>query len=171
MLIDDTYNSSPAAAAAILQTLYSLQAHNASLSWKYEWTWWMCRPKNTSSGAAVWRKLTIVGGDHWVKAEKYLAPAARSRGCQVKSFKERHRSWRVSYVVFPEEGSIVLAKGSQGNIYAEGAIKNYSTAPTTIAKLVRQSPEWIRIKPTSSQALAIRLCHYLCTHPKKRMLY
>ena len=45
-----------------------------------------------------------------------------------------------------EEGAVVLAKGSQGNIYAEEAVKELLHSTSDDHKLVRQSPAWIQTK-------------------------
>ncbi|HEY5695808.1 MAG TPA: hypothetical protein VIQ80_03160, partial [Candidatus Saccharimonadales bacterium] len=78
------------------------------------------------------------------EAEKYLAPAARQRGCQVKSFKSAIDAGGFAHSVM-EKGAIVLVKGSQGNIYAEEAVKVLCMMDED-PELVRQSPEWLKIK-------------------------
>lgn len=146
MLIDDTYNSSPAAAAAALQTLYSLQApQRIAILGSMNELGDVSAQEHQALGQLCDANLLS-----WVvtigeEAEKYLAPAARSRGCQVKSFKNAIEAGAFVRSVL-EEGSIVLAKGSQGNIYAEEAIKELLHSTNDDHKLVRQSPEWIRIK-------------------------
>jgi UDP-N-acetylmuramoyl-tripeptide--D-alanyl-D-alanine ligase len=78
------------------------------------------------------------------EAEKYLAPAARARGCQVKSFKSAIDAGSFAHSVL-EEGAAVLAKGSQGGIYAEEAVKVLCVMSEE-PELVRQSPKWMKIK-------------------------
>jgi len=78
------------------------------------------------------------------EAEKYLAPAARRRGCQVRSFKSAIDAGGFVHGVM-EQGAIVLAKGSQGGIYAEEAVKILCVMDED-EKLVRQSPEWMQTK-------------------------
>jgi UDP-N-acetylmuramoyl-tripeptide--D-alanyl-D-alanine ligase len=145
IIIDDTYNSSPLAASSALQALYTLQAPQriailgsmnelgASSAAEHEKLGLMCDPMLLS-----W--VVTVGEE----AEKYLAPAARRRGCQVKSFKSAIDAGAFAHSII-EKGAIVLAKGSQGNIYVEEAVKVLCLMDDDI-KLVRQSPEWIRIK-------------------------
>ena len=146
ILIDDTYNSSPAAASAALQTLYNLQAPQRIVilgsmnelgdvsAVEHEKLGQLCDP-----GLLAW--VVTIGEE----AEKYLAPAARSRGCQVKSFKNAIQAGAFVRGII-EEGALVLAKGSQGNIYAEEAVKELLHSTSDDHKLVRQSPAWIRTK-------------------------
>lgn len=146
ILIDDTYNSSPAAASAALQTLYSLQAPQriailgsmnelgASSAMEHETLGHLCDPS-----LLAW---VVTIGD---EAEKYLAPAARARGCQVKSFHSALDAGGFVHGVI-EEGAIILAKGSQGNVYAEEALKPLLHATEEDHQLVRQSPAWLATK-------------------------
>jgi len=145
IIIDDTYNSSPVAASAALQSLYSLQAPEriailgsmnelgATSAAEHEKLGNLCDPNMLS-----W--VITIGEE----AEKYLAPAARSRGCQVKSFKRAIDAGAFAHSVL-EKGAAVLAKGSQGGVYAEEAVKILCVMSEE-SELVRQSPEWIKIK-------------------------
>jgi UDP-N-acetylmuramoyl-tripeptide--D-alanyl-D-alanine ligase len=145
IIIDDTYNSSPLAASSALQSLYSLQAPEriailgsmnelGSMSAvEHEKLGLMCDPNMLS-----W--VITIGEE----AEKYLAPAARKRGCQVKSFKSAIEAGGFARSVV-EEGAAILAKGSQGDIYAEEAVKILCVMSEDV-ELVRQSPEWMEIK-------------------------
>ena len=111
ILIDDTYNSSPAAASAALQTLYSLQAPQriailgsmnelgASSAMEHEALGHLCDPS-----LLAW---VVTIGD---EAEKYLAPAARARGCQVKSCHSALDAGGFGHGVI-EQAAIILAKG------------------------------------------------------------
>ncbi len=146
MLIDDTYNSSPAAASAAIQTLYGLQAPQRIAilgsmnelgdvsAVEHEKLGNLCDPN-----LLAW---VVTIGD---QAEKYLAPAARSRGCQVKSFKSAIEAGAFVRSVI-DTGAIILAKGSQGDVYAEEAIKELLHSTSDDHKLVRQSPAWIEKK-------------------------
>jgi len=131
IIIDDTYNSSPLAASSALQALYGLQTPQriailgsmnelgTSSATEHEKIGLMCDPMMLS-----W--VITIGEE----AEKYLAPAARRRGCQVRSFK-----------------SAIEAGGfaHQGGIYAEEAVKVLCMMDDD-TKLVRQSPEWMQTK-------------------------
>lgn len=144
-IIDDSYNSSPLAAASALQALYSLQVPQriailgsmnelgASSAAEHDKLGLMCDPNMLS-----W--VITIGEE----AEKYLAPAARKRGCQVKSFKSAIDAGGFAHSVLVE-GAAILVKGSQGNIYAEEAVKVLCMMSEDV-ELVRQSPEWIKTK-------------------------
>lgn len=145
IVIDDTYNSSPLAASSALQALYGLQVPQriailgsmnelgASSAAEHEKLGLMCDPNLLS-----W---VVTIGD---EAEKYTAPAARRRGCQVKSFKSAVDAGGFVRGVL-EEGAAILAKGSQGDIYVEEAVKVLCVMSEDV-ELVRQSPEWLETK-------------------------
>jgi UDP-N-acetylmuramoyl-tripeptide--D-alanyl-D-alanine ligase len=145
IIIDDTYNSAPLAAASALQTLYTLQAPQriailgringlgASSAAEHEKLGAMCDPS-----LLAW---VVTVGD---EAEKYLAPAARARGCQVKSFKSAIDAGGFVHGIM-EKGAAILAKGSQDGIYLEEAVKVIAMM-TEDDKLVRQSPAWVETK-------------------------
>lgn len=144
-IIDDSYNSSPIAASAALQALYNLPAPQriavlgdmnelGDLSkTEHEKLGNLCDPNLLS-----W--VVTIGE----KAEKYLAPAARLRGCQVRSFKNAIDAGAFVHSVI-EAGAVVLVKGSQGGIYSEETVKVLCNMDQT-NELVRQSPKWLQIK-------------------------
>lgn len=145
IIIDDTYNSSPLAASSALQALYGLQTPQriailgsmnelgTSSATEHEKIGLMCDPMMLS-----W--VITIGEE----AEKYLAPAARRRGCQVRSFKSAIEAGGFAHQVMAK-GAVVLVKGSQGGIYAEEAVKVLCMMDDD-TKLVRQSPEWMQTK-------------------------
>lgn len=145
-IIDDTYNSSPAASAAALQTLYSMQAPQRiailgsmnelgeSSAQEHEALGDLCDPS-----LLAW---VVTVGD---EAEKYLAPAAKAKGCQVKSFSSPIDAGAFVRGVIDEE-AVILAKGSEGKIYLEEAVKMLLHSTSDDHKLVRQSAKWIQEK-------------------------
>lgn len=145
IIIDDSYNSSPLAASAALQALYGLQVPQrvavlgsmnelgATSQQEHEALGRLCDPN-----LLAW---VITIGE---AAEKHLAPAARSRGCQVKSFLSAIDAGSFTRSIV-EPGAAVLVKGSQGNIYAEETVKILCLASED-HELVRQSPEWMQVK-------------------------
>ncbi len=146
VLIDDTYNSSPASAEAALQALYGLQAPQriailgsmnelgSSSQIEHEKLGNLCDPS-----LLAW--VVTIGEE----AEKYLAPAAKARGCQVKSFRSAIDAGGFVRGVL-EPGSVILAKGSQGGIYAEEALKVLLHETSEDKLLVRQSSAWLKTK-------------------------
>lgn len=161
VLIDDTYNSSPAAAAAALQTLYSMQAPERIAilgsmnelgdvsAAEHEKLGQMCDP-------ALLAWVVTIGDE----AEKYLAPAARSRGCQVKTFKSALQAGAFVRGVI-DEGAVILAKGSQGDIYAEEAVKELLHATNDDHHWCDNRPHGFMKRLSSFQSLGNRLV-YLC---------
>ena len=145
-IIDDTYNSSPAAASAALQTLYSIEAPQriailgsmnelgTSSADEHKKLGTMCDPN-----LLAW--VITIG----TEAETYLAPAARARGCQVKSFKHAIEAGGFAHQVL-DDNAVVLVKGSEGGIYAEEAVKILLHETHEDHELVRQSPQWLEIK-------------------------
>ena len=145
IIIDDTYNASPLAVSCALQALYSLQVPQriailGSMNELGETSaaehikiGEMCDPSLLS-----W--VITVGQE----AEAYLAPAARARGCQVKSFYSAIEAGGFARSVV-DSGAAVLAKGSQTGIYVEEAVKVLCMVGED-EKLVRQSPQWTKTK-------------------------
>lgn len=155
LIIDDTYNSSPLAASSALQTLYNLQAPQriailgsmnelgASSQAEHEKLGSMCDPS-----LLAW---VVTVGD---EAEKYLAPAAKARGCPVRSFKSAIDAGAFVRKVM-EKNAAILAKGSQGGIYLEEAVKILALM-TEDDELVRQSPAWLKVKEEFFSNLGVK---------------
>lgn len=145
-LIDDTYNASPLAVKAALITLYEIDSPQriAILGSMNE------------LGDQSAQLHELVGKDcdpnklDWVvtigeEAEKYLAPAAKRNGCQVRSFSSPYQAGGfVNSVMKP--GAVILAKGSQNGVFAEEAVKVLLHATEEEHSLVRQSPTWMQRK-------------------------
>jgi len=145
IIIDDTYNSSPIAASSALRELYKIAAPQriailgsmnelgATSDDEHKKLGEMCDP-------ALLAWVVTVGDE----AEKFLAPAARARGCQVKSF---HSAIDAGTFVrgVTEPGAVILAKGSQGGIYVEEAVKILCLLGED-DELVRQSRQWMTTK-------------------------
>ena len=146
LILDDTYNSSPLAAECAIKTLYGFQAPQRiailgsmnelgdTSAEEHKKLGEMCDPSLLD-----W---VITIGD---EAEKHLAPAARLRGCQVRSFKTAIDAGTFALKVLDED-AVVLAKGSQGGIFVEEAVKFLLHDGSDEEKLVRQSAEWIEDK-------------------------
>jgi UDP-N-acetylmuramyl pentapeptide synthase len=145
-IIDDTYNSSPVAASSAVQTLYSIQAPQriAIMGSMNELG---------DSSAAEHEKIgRMFNPDmvEWVitigkEANTYLAPAAHSQGCQIKTFENAVQAGAFAHSVLDKD-ALVLVKGSQGDVYAEEAVKILLLDQTDASKLVRQSPAWMAHK-------------------------
>lgn len=145
-IIDDTYNSSPAAAEMALKTLVSLPAPQriailgsmnelgAVSAYEHQRIGQLCQPDSLN-----W--VVTIGGE----AAQYLAPAAIANGCAVKSFPDAISAGAFVHGKL-DRGAVVLAKGSEGGIFAEEAIKIILRSTDDTKKLVRQEPAWLEAK-------------------------
>ena len=145
-LIDDTYNASPEAMKAALDTLYEIQGtqkiailgqmnelgkHSKKLHTEIgEY----CNPKQLA--------LVVTIGDD---ANKYLASAAEKKGCKIMRCPSPYHAADVVRITL-KKGAIVLAKGSQNGVFAEETLKELLANPEDASKLVRQSDYWMRRK-------------------------
>jgi len=154
IIIDDTYNSSPLAAASAIETLYALTVPQRIAvlgsmnelgdrsAQAHEMIGKLCNPNQLAH-------VVTVGEE----AEKYLAPAARANGCHVVSFKTALQAGAFVNKSL-EDGAAILFKGSQGGIYLEEAVKNVLHSTEEESSLVRQSPEWMAKKRAFFEANA-----------------
>jgi len=145
-LIDDTYNASPLAVKAALDTLYAARAKQRIAilgsmnelgvqSHKAHWEIGeYCDPKKLSL-------VVTIGHD----AKRWLAPAAEKRGCDVHEFSDPFEAGEFVKSKL-QTGAVVLAKGSQNGVFAEEALKPLLADMADEAKLVRQSPHWLKVK-------------------------
>lgn len=146
LIIDDSYNSSPAAATAALQTLYSIDApQRIAVLGDMNELGAMSEVLHQELGAfcdSNFLAWVVTVGE---SAEKYIAPFARQRGCQVKSFSNALEAGGFVRGLV-EKGAVVLVKGSQGDIYLEEAIKVFLHSTDDEDRLVRQTPAWLELK-------------------------
>lgn len=145
-LIDDTYNASPLAAKAALRTLYTIDATQriAILGSMNELGDMSAQLHEMVGAECDSRKL------EWVvtigeEAERYLAPAAKKNGCQVRSFRSPYEAGGFVNSVM-KRGAVILAKGSQNGVFAEEALKVLLHTTEEERRLVRQSPSWMKRK-------------------------
>jgi UDP-N-acetylmuramoyl-tripeptide--D-alanyl-D-alanine ligase len=142
-IIDDTYNSSPTAVKAALETLKEAPGKRklAVLGQMNELGEQSDRYHAEAGHLAGWVDLLITIGD---KANAYLGPA---------SGLEKNKTWftfsspyeageYLKKVLQPDD--IVLVKGSQNGVFAEECVKQILADTAEAAKLVRQSSEWLR---------------------------
>lgn len=145
-IIDDTYNASPEAVKAALDTLKSLPGIQkiavlgnmnelGGLSpMMHEEIGKYCDPN-------VIDLLITIGSD----ANQYLASAAAENGCSViKSESPYTIGGTLKNTLEPD--SLILLKGSQNGVFLEEAIKPILADPKDSSKLVRQTKDWISKK-------------------------
>lgn len=146
IIIDDTYNSSPIAAIAALQTLYTFPAAQriailGSMNELGSYAPIAHKEVGEACNPNMLDWVVTIGAE----AAQYLAPAAAAKGCQVRSFTSPYEaSAFVHSVLHPK--AVVLAKGSQNGVFAEEAVKELLQSTAEEASLVRQSPDWQTIK-------------------------
>lgn len=146
LIIDETYNASPVAVKAALDSLYVLKApQKIAILGNMNELGYMSEDAHREVGEYCEpRQLDVVvtiGPD----ANKFLAPAARANGCRVAEFNDPYSAGE--YVRNRvKNGAIILAKGSQNGVFAEEAVKLLLRSSDDEKLLVRQSPEWLRKK-------------------------
>jgi UDP-N-acetylmuramyl pentapeptide synthase len=145
-LIDDTYNAAPKSYKAALDTLYASKAPQriailGSINEMGELTEEMHREVGDYSDPAKLDLVVTVGES----AKRWLAPAAKSKGCTVEEFLSPYAAGEFvrSHL---KDGAVVLAKGSQNGVFAEEALKLLLRNAADSSKLVRQSTYWLNVK-------------------------
>ena len=153
IIIDDTYNSSPLAVLCSLQTLYGIDAPqriavlgsmnelgDSSIA-EHKSVGDLCNPAELA-----W---VVTVGD---EANKYIAEAAKAKGCRVKICKSALEAGAfVDSVIEPK--AAILFKGSQGGIFLEEALKFVLHSTDDEKLLVRQSSYWENVKNTFFESL------------------
>lgn len=149
VILDDTYNSSPEAAMAALETLYDVDATQkiallgnmnelGSYSQKaHKEIGQFCDPNQLDL-------VVTLGPD----ANTYLAAEAEKRGCIVERTDTPYAAAEKIHEVI-REGAVILAKGSQNKVFAEEAVKRLLANTSDEALLVRQSGYWMKVKEKS----------------------
>jgi len=146
VIIDDTYNASPLAVKAALQTLYNIETPQriAILGSMNELGDTSAQAHEQAGNECDPAKLdwVITIGE---QAGKYLAPMASAKGCQVRSFNNPYEAGGFAHSVLKPR-AVVLAKGSQNGVFAEEAVKILLHATEEETALVRQSDYWLNVK-------------------------
>ena len=145
-IIDDTYNSSPIAAIAALQTLYTFPAKQriailGSMNELGAYTKEAHERVGKACDAGLLDWVITIGDD----ARNYLAPAAEKNGCRVRSFDSPYDAGACVHQLM-EPGAVILAKGSQNRVFTEEAVKVLLHSTEEEKYLVRQTPDWLAIK-------------------------
>ncbi len=147
LIIDDSYNSSPDAAIAALDTLYSLSAKRklAILGSMNELGSYSAEAhRNLGQWCSKLDYLVTVGSE----AKRYLVPAAMEAGLdqsKINSFDSPYTAGKFLKSKI-RKGDLILAKGSQNLIYIEEAIKYLLADQAIKDRLVRQSNFWQDLK-------------------------
>ncbi len=147
-IIDDTYNSSPAAATASLQALCDMDNGGRKIAI-------MGSMNELGPGGPQYHEevgAAAAGVDLLVTigelANRHLGPAAVKAGLDPAKFKTADSPYAAGkYVrIMLSPNDVVLAKGSQNRVFAEEAVKQLLGRAEDTAELVRQSDSWMRTK-------------------------
>lgn len=146
VIIDDTYNSSPLAVSAALQTLYRQSAPQriailGDMNELGETSETEHRKIGQLCNAGLLDWVVTIGQE----TKKYLAPVAERSGCHVKSFNDPISAGGFVHSIL-EKNAVILAKGSQNGVFAEEAVKLLLHNTEDEAQLVRQTPAWLEKK-------------------------
>lgn len=145
-ILDDSYNSAPEAAIAALETLYKIKAPQkiAILGSMNELGSYSPEAHRQVGEFCDPKKLDLVvtvGGD----AASWLAPAAKTDGCKVKTYDNPYAAGAFVKGKI-KKGALVLVKGSQNGVFSEEAVKLLLKNKVDTKELVRQSPAWLANK-------------------------
>ena len=145
-LIDDTYNSSPIAIKAALETLSESKGRQIAVLGQMNELGEQSAAyhREVGSECAKLDLLVTLVGD----ANQFLGPAAVEAGLDTskwKAFDSPYSAgkWLRSKI---ELGDTILIKGSQTGVCAEEVTKLLLANPADAKRLVRQSPTWLKRK-------------------------
>ncbi len=146
LVIDDTYNSSPDATIAALETLRQFHGRKIAVLGNMNELGDYAEQGHRRAGAAAKDVDLLVTIGHM--AEDWLAPQAANAGLapdRIKSFASPYLAGEFLAGEL-KPGDTVLAKGSQNGVFAEEVVALILASPDDRTKLVRQSPEWQKRK-------------------------
>ncbi len=149
-IIDDSYNASPKAVVAALDTLIQAKGRKIAILGNMNELAEQAEDGHRQVGAAAAKvDLLITIGD---LAEKYLADEAHKNGLRTDNIKSFNSPFEAGDFVagLLKKGDTVLVKGSQNGVYSEEAVKLLLADKKDIRKLVRQTPEWLKKKQFTS---------------------
>lgn len=146
LLIDDTYNASPEAVIAALNTLYEIPSNRriavlGQMNELGKFSEQMHKKVGGQCDPSKLELLVTIGDD----ANNYLAEVAEKAGCRVVRCPSPYHAADV-VVSLLKKGSVVLIKGSQNGVFAEETTKQLLHKKSDSNRLVRQSNRWLSIK-------------------------
>lgn len=147
-IVDDTYNSSPEAITAAIEALTTapVTGRRIALMGSMNELGADAPRYHEEAGVACAGVdfLVTVGAD----ANAHLGPAAVRAGLDPSHCQAADSPYAAGdYLrLILQPGDVLIAKGSQNGVFCEEALKVLLADPADIRHLVRQSPEWLRIK-------------------------
>ena len=145
IILDDTSNTSPLGVKTALQSLYRIQAPQSVAvisSMKKLGSYSQSAHQEIGMLCDPTQLAWVVTVDD--EANRWLAPAARGRGCQVKECRDALEAGAFVHSII-EKGSVVLFNGHE-EIFLEEAVKVILRSAADGDELVRQSPEYLHKK-------------------------
>ncbi len=147
LIIDDTYNSSPEAAKAAVETLAQVAIKDGAERYAAIGDMLELGPETENAHRELGFKVAELGIDNLVtvgEAAKYIAQAAKEAGLdehRIASFATSGEAGKFLQEKL-KPGDVVLAKGSQGG-RMEKLVKEIMAEPLLAGKLLsRQGKEW-----------------------------
>lgn len=145
-IIDETYNASPTACTEALHYLYKQPEKRkiALLGNMNELGVFSPAAHQEVGETCDPTQLEVVvtlGPD----ANTFLADAAEKKGCMVVRTQSPVEAAQ-ALKGYLDKSTVLLAKGSQNNVYAEETVKLLLQDAADSSKLVRQSADWMKIK-------------------------
>ncbi len=147
LIIDDTYNSSPEAAKAALETLMQVTVKEGAQRYVALSDMLELGPETQNAHRELGFKVAELGVDFLItvgEAAKYIAESAKEAGMEdnrIASFASSVEAGRFVQEKL-KEGDIILAKGSQGG-RMEKLVKEIMAEPLQADQLLaRQGKEW-----------------------------
>jgi UDP-N-acetylmuramoyl-tripeptide--D-alanyl-D-alanine ligase len=148
VIVDDSYNSSPAAVVASLDALYqsNVTGRRIAVLGSMNELGDNAPQYHTEAGAsAAGLDLLVTLGE---LASSYLGPAAVHAGLDPTRLKPADSPVAAADFlrVTLRPGDVVLIKGSQNGVFSEEVTKRLLADPADVSHLVRQSSGWLKQK-------------------------
>ncbi len=152
-IIDDTYNANADSMIAAVKLLGEFDTHTIAVLGSINELGTFVKNEHARVGKTIakYPDEVYVFGD---TAKKYLVPSLLAAGFNKDNLKTFETSRQVGAYLKKHltNGSVVIAKGSQNDVFTEEAIKPLLLEKSDISKLVRQSDFWMQAKEKSFTA-------------------
>ncbi len=150
IIIDDTYNANAESMIAAVKLLGEFSRNKVALLGSINELDSFAKTEHQRVGESIAKypdEVYIYGSD----AAQFLAPALLTAGFDKNNLKIFATSRQAGQYLKDhlQPNSVVIAKGSQNDVFSEEAIKPLLVNKNDISKLVRQSDYWMKIKQKS----------------------
>jgi UDP-N-acetylmuramyl pentapeptide synthase len=146
LILDESYNASPSAVMAALDSLYQMKAsQKIAVLGNMNELGDLAQQAHIDVGNYCESKQLDLVVTLGPEANEFLAPAAEKQGCEVRTATNPYQAADLVKKHLKEE-AVILIKGSQNNVYAEETVKRLLANPDDSQLLVRQSRHWMAKK-------------------------